>query len=344
MLKMICLTAAIIGFVAGAFAGPVKVGAIRWDAWVGAPNTVGATVEKTLGPSQYHYRVPFYGMETGTNSIQARATTQAVMDQEIVYAKTAGLNYWAFLWYPPASGLDIARKLYLSSTHVHDINFCLIIEVNNFPTNITPAQIVSFMSMTNYQKVLGNRPILYFLGYAGIKKSDVDSIRAGAERAGLGKPYIVMMRTDSNLGILGPLGLDAFSMYATSWVGGGAPYSLLASTDIGQWDWIKSQGYKIVPNVTAGWDKRPRADNPVSWDHDPGNYNTQWVIMPTPTELANHVQDAITWVRKNPAAADAGTALIYSWNEFDEGGWICPTLTNYDGTARLDAIKRVLVR
>jgi len=32
--------------------------------------------------------------------------------------------------------------------------------------------------------------------------------------------------------------------------------------------------------------------------------------------------------------------LIYAWNEFDEGGWICPTL--YNGTDRLNAIHNVL--
>jgi hypothetical protein len=31
---------------------------------------------------------------------------------------------------------------------------------------------------------------------------------------------------------------------------------------------------------------------------------------------------------------------MYSWNEFDEGGWICPTLGN--NTERLDALKKVL--
>jgi len=31
---------------------------------------------------------------------------------------------------------------------------------------------------------------------------------------------------------------------------------------------------------------------------------------------------------------------MYAWNEFDEGGWICPTLGN--NTSRLDAIRKIL--
>lgn len=42
----------------------------------------------------------------------------------------------------------------------------------------------------------------------------------------------------------------------------------------------------------------------------------------------------------NPEAGEAGAVIIYAWNEFDEGGWICPTLS--EGTARLDAIRKVL--
>jgi hypothetical protein len=42
----------------------------------------------------------------------------------------------------------------------------------------------------------------------------------------------------------------------------------------------------------------------------------------------------------NPSAGRANTVLIYAWNETDEGGWLHPTLA--EGTARLDAIKKVL--
>ncbi len=49
---------------------------------------------------------------------------------------------------------------------------------------------------------------------------------------------------------------------------------------------------------------------------------------------------ALEWNRTNPKAGEANAVIIYAWNEFDEGGWICPTLS--EGTGRLDAIRRVL--
>jgi len=48
----------------------------------------------------------------------------------------------------------------------------------------------------------------------------------------------------------------------------------------------------------------------------------------------------LDWLVAYPEAAEPNAVLIYAWNEFDEGGWLAPTLG--DGTARLDAIAKVL--
>ncbi len=42
-----------------------------------------------------------------------------------------------------------------------------------------------------------------------------------------------------------------------------------------------------------------------------------------------------------PPGCRGNAVIIYAWNEFDEGGWLCPTL--YGGTERLDAIREILV-
>jgi hypothetical protein len=91
--------------------------------------------------------------------------------------------------------------------------------------------------------------------------------------------------------------------------------------------------------VTTGWDPRPRVEHPVSWTTVAAD---AWAQPATPAEIAAHLGRALAWTGQYPAAADAQTVLIYAWNEFDEGGWLCPTLR--DGTARLDAIRPVLAR
>ena len=325
-MKSIQLTLFFLLFTSIAFSQKATVGAIRWDAWTGSTNSVGVQVERTLGPNAYHYRVPFYGRETATDSVTINACTQAIMDQEITYAANAGLDYWAFVWYPAASGMDQSRNLYKSSSLNQSVKYCLVIEPSNWITNISIDSIVNNFKSTNYQKVQTNRPLLYLFGYSGILKKDVDTLRARTIRAGLGTPYIVEMRVDGVMTTVSTLGLDAFSLYATSWLGNGITYDSLANTDIIQWNYTGlSLGIPTVPHVTTGWDKRPRHDHNVTWEGDPGA--NAWVQRPTPGELAYHITEAKNWCYANPTVATANTAIVYAWNEFDEGGWICPTIT-----------------
>ena len=83
---------------------------------------------------------------------------------------------------------------------------------------------------------------------------------------------------------------------------------------------------------------RPRVETPVPWV-DGGDISLYYE-QPTPDELAAHLKRGIEWCNTYPETAEAQAILIYAWNEFDEGGWLCPTIE--EGTARLDAIATVL--
>jgi phage pi2 protein 07 len=319
------------------FSQSPSVGAIRWDAWTGSDNSVGMQVEKALSPDKYHYRVPFFGVEVDSGSVKIDGTFQSIMDQEIDYAKHAGLDYWAFVWYASASGLDEARKLYYSSSKKNLIDYCLIIDQSFFISQITINVIIHEFQDPSYFKVLNGRPLLYFMGYSGILVSDIDSLRAGSVVAGVGNPYIVELRVDGNLNVVDELHMDAVGMYATTWINHGVPYQDLASADISQWNWVGvNNNKKVVPHVTTGWDTRPIHDYPFSWYPDPGPDN--WVQTATPKEIADHVKDALDWVNSHPSIAEANTILVYAWNEHAEGGWLCPTLSNYGFTDRIDTL------
>lgn len=317
------------------------IGAIRWDGWVGDTNTngvgapyVGQQVETALGPNQYHFRLPFYGVETGTNTVQARELTQAVMDQDIAYAKNAGIDYWAFCYYADGSGMDIARNLYFSSTHKNDINYSLILGTSLLlPSNFD--WLVSRFQDSNYQKVLNGRPLVYISGGTGGYTADnIQTLRTKSTTAGLSTPYIVLMGASAST--VDSLGADAISAY-TSFGGGGKPYTHLMAADQNGWNTAKSTGKNVVPWVTTGWDPRPRIDNPVSWHSYGAN---DWIQTAQPSEIAYNLKKALDWTHGNSTVNNANAILMYAWNEFDEGGWMSPTL--FDGTDRLDAIHDVL--
>lgn len=65
-----------------------------------------------------------------------------------------------------------------------------------------------------------------------------------------------------------------------------------------------------------------------------------WYTMAQPYQISNNLTYTLNWIATYPETAEANTMLIYAWNEFSEGGWICPTLD--EGNALLQAINSVL--
>ena len=317
------------------------VGAIRWDAWIG--EGPGLEVEKSLGPEKYHDRLPFYATIIDENQVEIRATTQEIIDQEIAFAKDAGLDYWAFDWYPQGSGLDIARNLYFSSEYNEDINWCVILGTNPFDLDVDLPWLIDKFKESNYQTVLDDRPLVYYFNANGSETEFINKIRTETEKAGVPTPYIVAMGWGVSIAETADLiGADAISSYVVG-ATGGVPYADLMEMERQRWDDYQSTGKQVVPSVTTGWDKRTRHENPVSWESP--SAATEWVERATPEQIAAHLKDAIDWNNANPDSTVANTALIYAWNENDEGGWIIPTLFEMRDAGqplRLNAIREVL--
>jgi hypothetical protein len=340
------------------------IGAIRWDAWYdSADGRVAQDVERSLGPANYHFRMPFFGKVTGSSSVRIDGAYQSIVDKEIEDASLAGIDYWAFCLYGPDDPMSVGLKLYLNSKYRSRIKFCVICGLNS--TNPFYAQINAFTNKlfqeTGYLDVLGNRPLVYLLSSSddqitkegGLQKvSDwLNDIRNAAHALGRGRPYFVLSEGNTARAkrLCKELEIDAIGLYATA-TGpfGGAPFEELAKATEASWDKLAETGIPIVPNIMTGWDTRPRHENPVSWEKHPGN-ETNWAHYyqdATPGEIASHVENALKWLAKHPAAAPANTALIYAWNECDEGfGALVPTYDphNPDGdTSRLDAVAKVL--
>ncbi|MFI1092336.1 hypothetical protein [Streptomyces sp. NPDC020917] len=278
-----------------------------------------------------------------TESVNSDGASQGVMDQEIHYAAAAGIDYWAFVYYPQEP-LAQGRELYLSSAYKDDVNWCAIADGNflsAFDANL--AELASHFGETNYQKVLSGRPLVYF--FSAPTADQVTKMRAKATEAGVPDPYIVVMGwTAPSAGALKTaVGADAVSRYATG-AGNGAAYSSLAASETAQWSDYATAAGQVVPTVTTGWDERPRYDYPVSWEPDYSTFANSWAQQATPGEIATHLGGAVSWSNTHTANTPANTVLIYAWNEFDEGGWICPTLAEIQNSGRplrLDAIASV---
>lgn len=330
------------------------VGAIRWDGWQ-VDGSVGQAVSKSLTPSQWRYRLPFYAKVREDGSPELRGDTPEVMTAEIAAAKTAHLDYWAFLAYDEADPMSRGLQLYLANTRRADVNFCIISETARWQRSNATAlaeRFAKLMAEPGYQRVAGGRPLFFFLhhntemvanawgGPEGFREA-VDKLKAAAAAHGLPAPYLAVMSYDVTAArkLVVGAGLDALSAYAFQRGDKQAPYAKLTGDLEAFWEIQRSTKTAVIPLAMAGWDRRPRVENPMPWEHFGGSID-QYYETATPDQVADHVKAAVQWTQSHAADCPAQAVIIYAWNEFDEGGWLCPTLT--EGDARAQALGRSL--
>lgn len=317
------------------------VGAIRWDAWLPKPNSVGSAVARALGPNKYHFRLPYFSIINGED-VDFPEPSQEIMDQEINFATEAGIDFWAYCWYATGSSMDAARDLHISSSIRDNVKMCAIVFTDNF-TDAERKKLVSYFKESFYMRVQ-ERPLLFFFNNDSALYT-ISFIQQDCKEMGVPMPYCVSMAGMTT-------GMDAVTKYSVRGTDGN-PFSTLAKKTEKVWEAQKETG-QVLPMVSSGWDPRPRIDNPVPWSN--GSLTT-WAQTAAAEEMAEHFKNSLKWVSDNVDATLPNTVLFYAWNEHDEGGWLCPTLSvddngepimNEEGTVkinnrRLEAIKDVIM-
>jgi hypothetical protein len=343
-----------------AFAERPLVGVIRWDAWYGDGTSVNEAVEATLSVPRWQWRAPFFAEVVSTNQIRIRGGAEEIR-REIDFAADAGLDYWAFCIYEANDNLSRALNLYFEAPNRARINFCMNLQGGHFGKGgmeKAMARIplyVEYMQRPEYQTVRNGRPLVYLLFPAtlterfALKDGDeaarlIAAFRDQALAAGLKNPYIVFQdyHAEDVNGYREKYGADAVGAYAANTGWHDCPYKKY-QTYVEQtfWPAFQKTGSEFVPLVSSGFDMRPRIETGVPWDANSTNLDIRmYHAQPTPEELADHLKTSFEYVEQNRGQVPANTVLIYAWNEFDEGGWLCPTLG--EGAARLDAVRKVL--
>lgn len=320
------------------------VGVIRWDAFYGV-NNVTKAVEKSLGPSQYHHRAPFFAKKTGKDSLSINGDSDEVIGKEIDYAAEAGV-YWAFLTYPYKSGLSIPLKRYLEHPKRRKINFNLIMSrhslIKEWDAHFK-AVLLDSVSRPNYQTVLNGRPLVYFFDGKTIAKEKIAEVRTLIANKTGKNPYLVLL--------MHGIPVKEWPTYKAMGYDGATKYAQFASKPL-KWtqfhaqivkDWKSwaSKGVQFSPLLSAGWDNRPRYYNPVPWIEKKEIMLKRYAENPTADQLASHFKAGMDFVYKHKKVCEAQNLLMYAWNEYDEGGWLCPTLNPTTGKPDDSRVKAV---
>jgi hypothetical protein len=345
------------------------LGAIRWDGWTPGEGAGGGPGYNGIWDQWAHHwmydKLPFYSYPnpSGTppeylayNVGVGVPNQQAKIDAELLYAKNAGISYFAYLKYEDNSSLAKARELHDQSIYKNDVKIAWI----NWDKDSASGLIASCDAFTkpNYMKVLNNRPLVYSKDCtpADIGPGGVSSLRYWCSFRGI-NPYVVIL-SSSQAGAescAATQDYDAISVYAQDSPSQNQPYADYAASIVSNWNSFAATGRKIIPWVSAGWDPRPRIFGmPVNYVYpyytNPIN-GTQYftpasgyVQRPEPWQISSEVFSAFHYNKNWPNVAEANTALVYAWNEFTEGGWLCPTtFGGVINTSRVDKL-RLLTR
>ncbi len=339
------------------------VGAIRWDAYFSTDDRtsdVSRQVAKALSPKEFHWHAPFFSKFDAEGNVSFPEYTEELWIKEAEYAKQAGLDYFAYLWYDTNDPMSQPRKTHLKSSKKNSIQMCAILET--IRPEETMDELYEAMLSSCYVKLDG-RPVVFLYQYHTKWTPEMlKKLRQGAADAGVEEAlYIVGMISSSDdimASVLKNDGVEAFSWYAVGpSEAGGTPYTEVAAKGLDKTQSLGSvagaYGFSVIPSVTTGYDTRPRIKNPVTWiDGDPTSpnewewpYGNRYTLDAAASDIGAHLKDTLEYVKNNSQNTKANMVLSYAWNEHDEGGWICPTvkcdadgnvLYNEDGTAQVD--------
>jgi len=352
----------------------VKVGAIRWDAWVGDRWSAGLEIERILSgipqrdphaaaTTDYHFRVPWFGVIQPDNKVLARYSDMLTVEREIRYAKAAGIDYWAPVWYGDqnSEGGALHRNLWVKSLQRNALQWCHTFD-GNFRGAVgdwtTPAQkkliadmvAIDFKSDA-YVKTKSGRPVFYIHDADAGYSVCVRALYAECAAQGIPEPFVVIGTFSQNTEVINQVADACRASGISSYVVAGnndITYAENSKMERERWSvWNNCNGVAI-PTVTAGWDNRPRYFCGCPWYKNIEDLRNSWIQYPTPVELQQQVVEAIEFSKSNHKATDFKSIMIYAWNEYDEGGFIAPTLfeirdkANNGRPLKLDAINRAL--
>ena len=347
------------------------IGTIRWDAFVkSVPDgkLPADYVARVLSYKEYHNQAPFFSLVDG-EKVSFPEYTLETWEKEADYAVKGGLDYFAYIWYNSNDDMSQPRKIHLQSPNKDKILMCGILE--RIRDEITMGELFSAMKDSCYLR-LDTRPVVFLYGMDRWSREEVSSLCTMAENAGIKEPlYIVGMSSENRQ--VAFLSNYSKGIDAISWYGIGANKKDMSYEELknqcealmkNAGGFCKRNNIDIIPSFTTGRDTRARIRTGVFWCAGDPNakedkdkpYHNMYALPPTNEELRNHIEATIRYVDENRDATRSYMICSYGWNEHEEGGWLCPTLSVDENnnvirdengnilsdTTRLDILKSVL--
>jgi hypothetical protein len=246
--------------------------------------------------------------------------TPTAMEKEIGFAKDAGIDFWAFLWYSPYdSPLGEAAHKFIQTANKQGLKMCYTSGPIGWNIGLNIDYMTDKMIQSYYQKIDG-KP-LFFCNTGWPHLSAVQA--SYSAKSGGGQLYVCELGGYNNYPSTSN---DASSIYITVGLREAAdgfiselPHSKITSTEIAERNAFMNNSNKdIIPCVTTGAENYQRRS---SLNSPPVEY---WTARASNADMDAKHTALISFVNANPRCK---AVVYYSWNENSESGNpICPTL------------------
>lgn len=324
------------------------VGAYYFDGWAGRHRLADTEAWAKDAPThltrrmldEFTDREPIWGW---------RDDRLETVEQQIDLAADHGIAFFAFCWYwhPTQEQIDEDPKhtglnLFLRARNSDRMKFCLLVANHEgfligSTENWRKAAEGWMPYFTDKRHVtVDGKPLVLVFNPADGHSEGLAALQAEAKKAGLpGVAIAACGRGDPKLGYTHRTHYNITLGYT----GGSEEHRYAELVAAHQQAWSGSREQPYIPEVTAGWDKRPW-EGPSGLNQRPGWYFPDR----TPAAFRQFLKSAIDWMDAHPEqTTKERLVLVYAWNELGEGGYIAPTQGDPDGRY-LKALKSVVLR
>lgn len=320
-------------------------------------------------------RVPFYAGQKEDGSVFFDRMTQQAFKYEMEYAIAAGIDFIAYRYYPGFGTVGGQKKtlqfmnnqLKLHSTIAGQavgfskpVDFALVLDEDFNAAKDADLIIDEYMVVKGYLTAADGRPVVFILWNDKIQTQISSTNKKLAKVIADGHDpkkkapatlfdesidsmYVVALNAPSYEEAIAA-GADAVSWYEGSGSNGEA-YTAMTQKVEANW----STAEKVVPNVVTGFDKTLLASNPIeitmkkyasdkatSVRYSRTGTAADSVAAATPEELVNHIKNAVATTNK---PADFGAVMVYAWDDFAGGAYLCPTKTDTEFEYEISYLK-----
>ncbi|MBK9293417.1 MAG: glycoside hydrolase family 99-like domain-containing protein [Oligoflexia bacterium] len=351
-----------------------SVGAIRWDYWFGG------SPYSPLITQAWDLRRPASATRNNDGTINMQLDRQEVVDQEILDASNAGIDYFSYVSYIGYDGDGLtfgpnrALAYHLKSNYKSKMKFSLILSShhlgltksanNHTAWEKTKKIILSFVERPEFMRV-NSKPLIYFMdaeifenywGSSEEARQKLSELKTYIESKTGQTPIVVALSwTNYHWNLLAnkiPNFFDGVTSYAN------AP--TFDNTDANGFNWGQANveiAYADLEKGCVGRDRKFRnsfnqdvyvvPSITTGWDERPLKGTDPYYQRDLKNSWCSHAKPeeianhvAETLNWVEARSKNLNTVLMYAWNEYLEGGFLAPMVQ--DGDARLKALEKVL--